>query len=202
MTKINLFKFWSLAFLALLLVGATSFAQETETEQQTEEVDARKMMNDAFSDLQMGEFEEATKTLEKVIEADKTNYQAMLLASQAYMQWGVEMAGDDRKAANKPLRRGAELMRMVQKGKERLNDNEKRILATAVYNEACCAAVDGDTDKALKFLEESIQLGFGELDTLKHDTDFDSIKNDDRFKAIVEKMEQSENGADESDEDV
>ncbi len=194
-------KFWMTAFLGLLLASGTSFAQVTETEEETE-IDAKKMMTEALSDLQMGDAEEATKSLEKVIEADKTNYQAMLMASQAYMQWGVEMAQDDRKAANVPLRRGAELMRVIQTEKEHLSDIEKQVLATAVYNEACCAAVDGEADKAIKLLEESIQLGFRELDTLKHDSDFESIKNDDRFKTIVDKLEEQEDENNEEDQDV
>ncbi len=186
-------------FLAAAAIPAV--AQDTTTDEETEQVDVQDMMREAVQHMQSGEFEDAAMTLEKVIKADEKNVSAMVMAAQAYMGWGVEMAQDDRKAANKPLRRGCELMRIVQKQKPTLTNQEKQTLAISIYNEACCAAVDGDADNAIKFLKEALDAGFNDLDTLEHDSDFDSVKNDDRFKALVKQLSEDEDGEME-DEDV
>lgn len=190
----------SLSFLSLILILAarSALAQGTTTEKEGE-TDVKAMLSEGIEQLQSGDMEAGAATMEKVIKADPKNIQAMLMAAQAYMAWGVEMAQDDRKAANKPLRRGAELMRMVKKIKPDLNENEKIFLATSIYNEACCAAVDGDADAAIKFLEEAIETGFNDINTLENDSDFASIKNDERFKAIVTKLSEAEEGEMEDD---
>ncbi len=39
-------------------------------------------------------------------------------------------------------------MRQLQASKENLSGQETALLVNAIYNEACCAAVDGQTDEA------------------------------------------------------
>jgi tetratricopeptide (TPR) repeat protein len=188
---------WILGFgLAIaLLAGPLAIAQEPATDDQTEQLAADEMVTEGLRQLQSGDMEEAAATFEKVVKADPKNFQAMIAAAQAYMAWGVEMAQDDRKAANKPLRRAAELMRMMKQQKTELSRPEEQVFAVAVYNEACCAAVDGDADNAIKFLNEAIDAGFDDLETLENDSDFASIRNDDRFQAAVQKL------SDDDDED-
>lgn len=52
---------------------------------------------------------------------------------------------------------------------------------TAVYNIACSYALMGDKENALKSLEQALNIGFRDLNLVRTDTDFDSIRNDPRF---------------------
>ena len=100
------------------------------------------------------------------------------------------MASDDRKAANKPLLRGAALMRKVQADKEELSDQEQQMLRICVYNEACCAAIDENADEAFRLLREAIELGYSDASQLKGDSDFDSIREDERFETILAELKE------------
>jgi len=46
----------------------------------------------------------------------------------------------------------------------------------------------GKVDEALTCLEQSIDRGFGHRDWIDHDSDFDSIRDLPRFKAIQRAM--------------
>ena len=57
-----------------------------------------------------------------------------------------------------------------------------------LYNVACTYAMIGKVDDALSCLEQSIDRGFGHRDWIDHDSDFDSIRDLPRFKAIQRAM--------------
>jgi len=59
---------------------------------------------------------------------------------------------------------------------------------TAAYNVACVYALKGDKDKAIEWLKKAIEFGFGDAAHAEDDTDFDSIKSDQRFKDLVARM--------------
>lgn len=56
----------------------------------------------------------------------------------------------------------------------------------ALYNAACASALLGRPDEAIGWLERAVDAGFRDLAQVGKDTDLDSIRNDARFKAIVE----------------
>jgi tetratricopeptide (TPR) repeat protein len=56
---------------------------------------------------------------------------------------------------------------------------------TAVYNIACAQALMGDKEQALKSLEKSLDMGFRDLNLVRTDTDFDSIRNDPAYKKLA-----------------
>jgi adenylate cyclase len=56
-----------------------------------------------------------------------------------------------------------------------------------LYNMACFYAVQGERDDALTCLEKALQLGFGLRGWIENDTDLTSLREDPRFKAILEK---------------
>lgn len=56
------------------------------------------------------------------------------------------------------------------------------------YNLACGYAKTGDPDKAIEMLQKSIEAGFTSRQQFENDTDLDSIKNDPRFKGLLEKL--------------
>ena len=171
-------------------ISATpTYAQETAEET---EIDAGDMMREATALAREQDFEGAIEVIEKLIKADDKNFRAMMMGSQLYMQHGVMIAQtQERKLAQEPLRRGAELMRAVLEGKGELNDQEMQLMAISVYNEACCAAVDDDADAAFKLLEEAVEFGFDDVGTLENDSDFDSVKEDPRFEAMITKLDEA-----------
>jgi tetratricopeptide (TPR) repeat protein len=56
---------------------------------------------------------------------------------------------------------------------------------TAAYNIACSYALMGEKEQAFKWLEKSLDMGFRDLNLVRTDTDFDSIRNDARFKKLA-----------------
>ncbi len=57
-----------------------------------------------------------------------------------------------------------------------------------LVNAACLFAKSGYKEKALTLLEKVFGKGFGKRDWIEHDPDYDSIKNEPRFKALLSKL--------------
>lgn len=53
------------------------------------------------------------------------------------------------------------------------------------YNIACCYALAGDKEQALKWLERALDMGFSDLGHAQTDTDFQSLRDDPRFQRLV-----------------
>lgn len=176
-------------------------AQEAvQDDAQDPKEESRELAKQAARQLQMDHLEDAIELLESALDKDSDNPLALFLGGQAYSRHGVNVAQGNRKAANIPLRRGAELMRKLAVIKQDLTEGEKEVLAISVYNEACCCAIDGESDKALDFLEEAIKLGFSDVDLLAADTDFESVRETERFKVALDSLKKAETTADEPDE--
>ena len=58
--------------------------------------------------------------------------------------------------------------------------------SSPVYNKACCYALQGDLENALTNLQSAIALDSENRNLAKTDTDFDAIRHDERFQALVE----------------
>lgn len=57
--------------------------------------------------------------------------------------------------------------------------------SNAVYNIACCYALLGEKEQALKWLERAFDMGFRFLEDSQKDTDLQSLHDDPRFQRIV-----------------
>jgi len=57
-----------------------------------------------------------------------------------------------------------------------------------LYNVACTYAQLGRTDDALEALERGVEKGWGDKNWIEHDSDLDSIRDNPRYKAIVQAM--------------
>ncbi|PSN11192.1 hypothetical protein C7293_25260 [filamentous cyanobacterium CCT1] len=55
-----------------------------------------------------------------------------------------------------------------------------------IYKKACCYGLQGDADNALSVLQSAIALDPKYRDMAKTDTDFDPIRTNDRFQALLE----------------
>jgi len=57
------------------------------------------------------------------------------------------------------------------------------------YNLAGVYALAGDKENAYNWLDKSVEKGFSQYQTLANDPDFESIKNEERFKKILKNVE-------------
>ena len=60
--------------------------------------------------------------------------------------------------------------------------------ATALYNIACGFARLNDKENALTWLERALANGFNQAETLRSDSDLDSLRSDPRFQQLVSKV--------------
>ena len=56
------------------------------------------------------------------------------------------------------------------------------------YNLACAYAKYGDKDKAFDALNKSLEYGYGSKQQIENDNDFTSIRTDNRYKQLIEKI--------------
>ena len=59
-----------------------------------------------------------------------------------------------------------------------------------IFNGACMFAIDGNKERALSLLENAIDKGFGNIEWIEQDRDYDSLRDEPRFKALMEKLKE------------
>jgi adenylate cyclase len=59
---------------------------------------------------------------------------------------------------------------------------------SVLYNVGCTYALAGAAEQAIAHLDRAIQNGFGQRDWVEHDSDWDSIRHEPRFKALMKKL--------------
>jgi len=64
--------------------------------------------------------------------------------------------------------------------------------ATSTYNVACANAMAGHTQAALDALESAVTSGHFGSGQLRHDTDLDGLREEPRFKQLIERLEQEQ----------
>ena len=58
---------------------------------------------------------------------------------------------------------------------------------SAYYNKACCYALQGDAEQAVKNLQQVLNIGGQEyLEKAKTDSDFDKIRSNEQFQALLQ----------------
>jgi serine/threonine protein kinase/tetratricopeptide (TPR) repeat protein len=57
-----------------------------------------------------------------------------------------------------------------------------------LYNVACVYAIEGKKEDALRCLEEAIDKGYGHREWIEHDSDLNSLRNDPRFRALLDRV--------------
>ncbi len=80
---------------------------------------------------------------------------------------------------------------------EKFNELGASFPADGVYSIASCYALLGEKDKALQWLEKAINLGFRDLKQAQEDTDFESLRNDPKYREIVSLVDTSKMSRDE-----
>jgi adenylate cyclase len=57
--------------------------------------------------------------------------------------------------------------------------------ASVCYNVACLLALEGERDDAIAHLERAFRVGFARRDWIERDPDLDSLRDDERFQALL-----------------
>jgi len=162
----------------------------------------------ARSSFEAGDLEKAVQLFEKAHRSRPEDYQATALRALALHELGRadEAREADQEAVhliNKYLEVNPNEARAYSLGASplaRLGEREhskqwsEQAIALApndpvvLYNAACNLAQLGEHDSALDGLERSIAAGVAVSDWIKHDPDFESLRDHPRFQAIVKRI--------------
>lgn len=134
---------------------------------ETSNVDLDKLQREANDLMASGSFGDAASLYEKVVQLDPKN-------GVAWFRYGycVHSSGDLDKAIE-IHRKAAEF---------------DQFAGIATYNLACALSLKKQPDEAFAALEKAIELGFGDVNQLENDSDFDNVRNDKRYTKLIEKL--------------
>jgi len=158
--------------------------------------------------FQQGKYEETVREYQEASRVRPEDYQALFLVQTSQRHLGrqadaeaslrqglrvaqrhLELNPDDARALY--LSAGASMMLGEP---ARALDWASRALALdpddsgVLYNVACVYALGGRTSDALGALEKAVHNGFGHREWLENDTDLDSLRDDPRFKALLQRI--------------
>ena len=155
-----------------------------------------------------GKLEEAVSHYRDAWRVRPEDYQAIYLSAEALVKLGrrdealeasrlgvkladahLELNPDDARAWY--LSAGA-LMRLGQR--EEATERARRASTIdpedsgVLYNVGCVHALAGSTGEALDHLDKAIQNGFGQREWVENDSDWDAVRNEPRFQAVLRKL--------------
>jgi adenylate cyclase len=162
-----------------------------------------------LANTSQGKFERAADMYLKAIKVSPTDYQPVVFLGQAYAS--LNRKHDEMKARLSSLDLIDRHLRMnphdtralcmaanqlsnvgeMEKGKEMAEEalargeNEPLVL----YNIACFFAMNGDFDRSLELLEGAVESGWGDRAWLETDSDLDSLRNDPRFRGLLDQIQ-------------
>lgn len=119
--------------------------------------------------LCLEKLEESKPYFNKVIELDKAN--SLITIFSIYFLGKKEEA----------------LRRMNLKLIEAKNTNNAQTIAGVYYNYACLFSIGKNSESALEYLELALQNGYSNFGHINHNSDIDNIRNDAKFKTLIEK---------------
>jgi TolB-like protein/Tfp pilus assembly protein PilF len=158
--------------------------------------------------LTEGKFDEAVSHYREASRVRPEDYQAIFLSADALVKLGrrdeaLEAARQGLKVVDAHLELNPDDARawylstsaLIQLGqRNQALERARRALAIdpedagVLYNVACFYAVAGSSEEALDHLDKAIQNGFGHREWLENDSNLDSIRDEPRFQAMLQKL--------------
>lgn len=156
----------------------------------------------------LGRFEEAIASWNKALEIQPNLHQAWINLGVALDELGRHeeaIASYDENLKFQPGNYRAWYNRGVALGnlgrfEEAIGSFNKALelkpdYADAFYNKACCYALQGNVEQALENLQQAINLSPNEYrQDAKTDSDFDSLRDSERFQALIQEESDREDG--------
>jgi len=154
-----------------------------------------------------GQIDKSAKLFRQASEVRREDFQSVLLLAQSLRILGKdqpdEIVRDGINRARKQLELDPTDRRALSLGSANLlsiGEREEALKwinkALKLYpkdqavlgNAACLFAIDGNKEKALSILELIWGKGHGKREWIEHDPDYDSLRNEPRFKALLNKL--------------
>jgi adenylate cyclase len=155
----------------------------------------------------IGEFEKAEQYFEEAHRLRPDDYQPLCMLAGVHEALGRSTYKDVGRRAMEAIERHLEIepddgramqLGTVQAAKlgdvARAEALKQRALTlrpddfATLYNLACAETVLGRRDEALRLLDRAVLSGRGNLGWIEHDPDFESLRGDPRFEAIVSRL--------------
>jgi adenylate cyclase len=156
-----------------------------------------------------GDFEKAVDMYVKAMEVNPADYQSPVFLAQAYASLGrrhdemkarlasldliqrhLEMNPHDTRAlyvgANQLCNVG-EQDKGLELAERALEQDDKE--PVSLYNVACFYAMQGDKERSIELLERAVEGGWGDRAWIETDSDLDSIRDDERFVTLLQRMD-------------
>ncbi len=161
--------------------------ESDEDKANDEEPTARDLMEKAMTIAQDGNMDGAIELIEQALKLEPEDAGINMMLIGVLQTRAMELVNDDkRKEANPYFFKSASFVRGL---KGDLAEVIGPRAGQVFYNEACSYAVDGDSQKALASLADAFEHGFDDIDLTRNDADFESIRENKDFVALVEKHE-------------
>jgi TolB-like protein/Flp pilus assembly protein TadD len=112
-------------------------------------------------------FQRSLDTIQKHLELNPNDSRAIYLGATALVDLGQKERA----------------LRWVQRA-EAIDPDDPYL----TYSVACFHSRIGGTDEAIRYLKKALEVGFAHKEWIEHDSDFDSIRGDPRFKALFDGM--------------
>ena len=154
-----------------------------------------------------GQAEKSAELFKKASEVRLEDYQSVLFRAQSLRVLGKEEANEvvieGIKRARKQLELNptdARILSLVSGSLSEIGERDEAYEwmnkalqlypndAGVLLNGACLFAKGNEKEKALDLLESAVGKGFGKRDWVEQDPDYDSLRDEPRFKALVEKL--------------
>ena len=154
-----------------------------------------------------GNIEKSAEMFLKASEVRLEDFQSLILLSQSLNILGNKQAQDALKEGLIRVRKHLKLNptdgRALSLGAISLFENGEKEEAlkwiskalklypedgSTIFNAACLFAKDGNKEKAISLLEIAIDKGYGNKEWIEQDQDYDSLRNEPQFKALIKKL--------------
>jgi thiol-disulfide isomerase/thioredoxin len=133
-----------------------------------------------------GDIDEAIRLFDEAISYNPDNRKYIVDFGKLTQYRARELV--DPKAKYALYRRSAEVVRKLKDNGTKPKPGEKTLLGVAIYNEARADVFDNKPERAFALVNEAIESGFDELETLTTDPSLDNLRKKPEFASLITKI--------------